>query len=168
MKLIVKWLSGITLGSYHRCTAPCPGPWVQALGTTNSFWDPITTSMLYSWFYLVYLIWYVLFVKQKIENKRNLLKKSGNYVATRHSQIYTFKRLFPTNAAILCLKVKNAFLAIVVILGNVQSRLTKVKRVGMFKLCLYLCRGNSISCPDDVDGWLHSSQIKHDNSFYLG
>ena len=73
------WLSGNTLNS-----APCTGSWVWALMMTNSFLDPSTTSTLSSWFYLVYLIWYhylsVEFgkwiVKQKIENKLNLFKKT--------------------------------------------------------------------------------------------
>ena len=77
------YLSVITLGSDHWYTAPCPGPWVQASVTTNSFLDLSTISMLSSWFYLVYLIWYyylsvnfvVWIVKQKIENKWNLFKK---------------------------------------------------------------------------------------------
>ena len=68
-------LSGITLGSDHLYPGPCPGLWVQALGSTNSFSDPSTTSTLSSWFYLVYLIWYfylslkfvMWIVKQKIE-----------------------------------------------------------------------------------------------------
>ena len=33
-----------------------PGLWVQALVMVNSFLDPSTASMLYSWFYLVCLI----------------------------------------------------------------------------------------------------------------
>ena len=58
-------LSGITFGSYHWYIEPCPGPWVQASLTTNSFLDTSTTSTLYSWFYLLYLIWYyLLFVCQ--------------------------------------------------------------------------------------------------------
>ena len=69
---------------------PCPGPWIQASVTTNSFLDPSTTSMLYSWLYLVYLIWYyylsvkfvIWIVKQKIENKRNLFLKKSLYLVT--------------------------------------------------------------------------------------
>ena len=46
--------------------------------------DPSTTSMLSSWFYLAYLIWYyylsvkfvMRIVKQKIESRRNLFKKN--------------------------------------------------------------------------------------------
>ena len=86
------YLSVITLGSDHWYTAPCPGPWVQASVTTNSFLDLSTISMLSSWFYLVYLIWYyylsvnfvVWIVKQKIENKWNLFKK--NMVVTKCKQ----------------------------------------------------------------------------------
>ena len=61
-----------------------PWAWVWALVTTNSFSDPSTTSLLSWWFYLVYLIWYyylsgkfvMWIVKQKIENKLNLFKKT--------------------------------------------------------------------------------------------
>ena len=49
-------LIGIALGSEHWYTAPCPGPWVRNLVTTNSLLDPSTTSKHFSWFYLVYLI----------------------------------------------------------------------------------------------------------------
>ena len=84
------WLSGNTLNS-----APCTGSWVWALMMTNSFLDPSTTSTLSSWFYLVYLIWYyylsvkfvLWIVKQKIENKRNLFKKTF-YLDERKSSNY--------------------------------------------------------------------------------
>ena len=77
------WLSGITLGSEYWHAAPCSGPWVWALGITNSFSYPSTSCMLSSWFYLVCLIWYyylsvkfvMWIVKQKIENKQNLFLK---------------------------------------------------------------------------------------------
>ena len=50
---------------------------------TNSLLDSITTSTLFSWFHLVYFIWYcflsvkifIWIVKQKIESKWNLSKK---------------------------------------------------------------------------------------------
>ena len=53
---------------------------------TNSFSDPSTTSLLSSWFYLVYMIWYYYLsvkfvrriVKQKIENKLNLFLKNSS------------------------------------------------------------------------------------------
>ena len=73
---IAEWSSHSTLniGTLH------PGLWVRALVTSNSFSDPSTKSMLYSWFYLICLIWYyylsvkfvMWIVKQKVENKRNL------------------------------------------------------------------------------------------------
>ena len=71
---IAEWSSHSTL----KIGTLCPGPWVQALVTSNSFSDPSTTSMLYSWFYLICLIQYyylsvkfvLWIVKQKIENKR--------------------------------------------------------------------------------------------------
>ena len=40
-------LIGIALGSEHWYTAPCPGPWVRNLVTTNSLLDPSTTSTLF-------------------------------------------------------------------------------------------------------------------------
>ena len=86
---IAEWSShsNLTIGML------CPGPWVQASMTSNSFLDPSTTSMLYLWFYLVCLIWYyylsvkfvMWIVKQKIENKRNLflLKTRRRYRSCR-------------------------------------------------------------------------------------
>ena len=81
------WSAGIhewyltQLGSLVHCAMP----WAMSLslGDNKLFLDPSTTSMLSSWFYLVYLFWFyylsVKFVmwilKQKLENKRNLLKK---------------------------------------------------------------------------------------------
>ena len=86
--ILIFILSGITLSSDHWYAAPCPGPWVWASVMTNSFSDPSTISMLSSWFYLVCLIWYYYFyvkfvmwiVKQKIENKRNLLKNTAIFM----------------------------------------------------------------------------------------
>ena len=60
----------------------CVMPWAVSL-MRNSFSEPSTTSMLSSWFYLVYLIWYyclsvkfvLWIVKQKIENKWKLFLK---------------------------------------------------------------------------------------------
>ena len=70
---------------------------------TNSFSDSSTTSMLCSWFYLVYLIWYyyllvtfvMWIVKQKIENKQNLFWKKTldavvAYSDERIKPFYTF------------------------------------------------------------------------------
>ena len=86
---IAEWSShsNLTIGML------CPGPWVQASMTSNSFLDPSTTSMLYLWFYLICLIWYyylsvkfvMWIVKQKIENKRNLflLKTRRRYRSCR-------------------------------------------------------------------------------------
>ena len=66
--------------------ACCAMPWVgvRASVMTNSFLDPSTTPKISSWYYQVYLIWYyylyvkfvMWIVKQKIENKQNLFKKS--------------------------------------------------------------------------------------------
>ena len=71
-------LSGITLGSDHQLVC-CAMPWAvsSSLDDDKLFLDPRTTSILSSWFYL---IWYyylsvkfvMWIVKQKIENKRNL------------------------------------------------------------------------------------------------
>ena len=62
-------------------------PWAMSSSLSDGklFLDPSTTSKLYSWFYLVCLIWYyylsvkfvMWIVKQKIENKRNLFKKTS-------------------------------------------------------------------------------------------
>ena len=72
---IAEWSSHLTFE--HRYAMP----WAMSssLGDIKLFF-PSTTSMLYSWFYLVCLIWYyylsvkfvMWIVKQKIENKRNL------------------------------------------------------------------------------------------------
>ena len=73
-------LSGITLGSDHQLVC-CAMPWAvsSSLDDDKLFLDPSTTSMLSSWFYL---IWYyylsvkfvMWIVKQKIENKWNVTK----------------------------------------------------------------------------------------------
>ena len=85
--------SGITLSSDHRYAIPYPGPWVQALMTTNSFSDQSTTSLHSSWIYLVYLtVKFVMWiVKQKIENKRNLFLKICWYHSHKHL-IYNFDK----------------------------------------------------------------------------
>ena len=67
--------SALIMGTLRHALGHEYEPWVAA----NSFLDPSTTSMLYLWFYLVYLVWYyylsvkfvMWIVKQKIENKRN-------------------------------------------------------------------------------------------------
>ena len=63
-------------------------PWAVSsrLSDDKLFLDTNTTSMLSSWFYLVYLIWYyylsvkfvMSIVKQKIENKRIFFNKRTN------------------------------------------------------------------------------------------
>ena len=68
--------------------ACCPGPWVQALVMTNFLSDPSTTSILFSWFFLVYLIQYcylvVKFVMwiviQKLKINKIRLKKDLCFV----------------------------------------------------------------------------------------
>ena len=61
--------------------------WVWPLELTNSFSDLITTSMLSSWFYLVYLIWYYYLsvkffhVKQKIVYKQIYITKVHTLVS---------------------------------------------------------------------------------------
>ena len=67
--------------SYHtRLWSSVHWAMPKASVMTNSFSDPSTTSMLYSWFYLVWYYYlsvkFVMWiVKQKIENKRNLFFK---------------------------------------------------------------------------------------------
>ena len=83
-----------------------PGPWVRASVTSNSFSVPSTTSMLYSWFYLICLIRYyylsvkfvMWIVKQKIENKRNLFKKKIYIysVNNANTKINTFIGMIPS------------------------------------------------------------------------
>ena len=61
-----------------------------SIGDDKLFSDPSTTSTLYSWFYLVYLIQYsylsvkfvMWIVKQKIENKLALFKKNSKRSCT--------------------------------------------------------------------------------------
>ena len=56
----------------------------RSLGNDKHFFGPKHNIYAFSWFYLVYLIWYyylsvkfvIWIVKQKIENKQNLFKKA--------------------------------------------------------------------------------------------
>ena len=72
---------------YHtrlRSSVCCTMPWAlsSSLGDDRLFLDPSTTSMLSSWFYLVYLIWYYYFsvkfvmwiVNRKLKIKENYKK----------------------------------------------------------------------------------------------
>ena len=75
------YLSGITLGSEHWLTASCPGLCIEASVTINTFSDPSKTSMLLSWFYLVYLIWcYYLYVNLSCELWNRKLKINKMYL----------------------------------------------------------------------------------------